>query len=57
MVQGRSKLDGEVRLFRPRASLALAPHFVNNDYATAERAYSTAHAHGALAWTRAAPVI
>ena len=25
--------------------LALAPHFVNNDYVTAEIAYSTEHVH------------
>ena len=34
--------------------LALAPHFVNNDYITAEITYSTAHAHReVLAWPQA----
>ena len=32
-------------------SLALAPHFVNNDYATVELIYGTAHVrHEVLAW-------
>ena len=33
--------------------LALAPHFVDNDYVTAEITYSTVHAcHKVLAWSR-----
>ena len=38
--------------------LALATHFVNNDYVTAEITYSTAHAHHkVLAWPQATLVL
>ena len=35
--------------------LALAPHFVNNDYVKAELTYSATHVHqGVLTWSRGA---
>ena len=38
--------------------LALAPHFVNNDYVTTEIIYSTAHVcHEVLAWPQATFVL
>ena len=45
--------DGMVPLL-PHGLLLLPPHFVSKDYAPAEIAYSTAHAHHeVLAWSLA----
>ena len=38
-------LRGERKLAKMACSGSLAPHFVNNDYVTAEVTYNTAHAH------------
>lgn len=51
-------LDILVRLSLPIGLSALAPHFVNNNYATAEVTYSTVHApQKVLAWPQATSVL
>ena len=45
---------GESKLVKMVCSDSLTPHFVNNDYVTAEIIYSTAHAHHeVLDWSQA----